>query len=503
MDDPLHNKAKYLYVDAHDYARLLQAAASGQALWQPTRVDVGGDIGDCGQISNGKFFKSFNIFKNDSGSPSLRFLYDERSVKAAGHVQETPYPNVDIVKSQHMINFSMGFDVSAETIPDVLDISVDANVAWENSELAFLQYCGARRIVKDSSPVLRHHIQQYLTHHDAELRAHLRTPPGCRLVVLTRVVLSPSFLGGLARQTSSTIAAKSKLNVFNRIGGAFRLSATETWSQPINTQLPALSPAQAPLQDASQAQSPPDNPESSQSPQSPSQLPSGGDPSRAQFPLKDLARYSRPPVAEAVPVPGAGAAAASGSTSARAPEAPGDPTLYCVVVEAAAAKKWDVFRSKFRIRRREKTTQQDTKRPPAGVSSPQTANNASTGPSADPSAGPSTVNGTAPVDEDAVFTATTSDSLSVLMKRALEANPAVDVVIASWDILTSSQVLLHHASYHNSFCPPSQTYDDLGVRTDVEPVLNIGPNSTRPQFIDACFDGSGNFACQTSLPSHD
>ncbi|EJD51622.1 hypothetical protein AURDEDRAFT_111728 [Auricularia subglabra TFB-10046 SS5] len=172
MADPLHTDTKVLHANAHDYARLLVSAAEGHALWRPTSVSQAGRLGDAGQIVGGRFFKYFNVLETHLVSGLPRFRFNAQN-DAKYILEPETTDNIDILKSQHDIRISLGFDAEATAPPAEVDISVDADVVWQKSELAFLKFLGPNRTEEEFSYALILRIRRYLADNDAGIRAAL------------------------------------------------------------------------------------------------------------------------------------------------------------------------------------------------------------------------------------------------------------------------------------------------------------------------------------------
>ncbi|EJD51695.1 hypothetical protein AURDEDRAFT_120955 [Auricularia subglabra TFB-10046 SS5] len=205
ISDVVHIDPRAVDANTHDYARLLVRAAEGHALRDPTPADEHGQIGDCGQITNGRFSKYFNIFDPSERFQHLRF---ERGDKSDTHKDQCS--NRNALTSQHSVRVSLGFDADTGLAPvgQPIDISVNAGVTWEKSELAFLQFLGDQRIVETCNPDLHQRILGWLMAHDDDIRVIMGSVQGT-LVVLTSVTHSRSWLGGVARQSSSNVGIRS------------------------------------------------------------------------------------------------------------------------------------------------------------------------------------------------------------------------------------------------------------------------------------------------------
>lgn len=183
MADRLQEDATVLNADAHAYTRLLAPAAPGYALWQPTDVEVSGKLGDCGQITDGRFYKYFNILSEGTGYPRFE----------GASTQDVPPPAPEM-KSQSDIGLSMGGHEASSR----KTASIEAHKTWTNNEFAFLQLIG-KCASSEFTPETKDRIQDYLIQNDSEIRNRLGDVPGT-IVILTRVVHAQSWVGAVARK---------------------------------------------------------------------------------------------------------------------------------------------------------------------------------------------------------------------------------------------------------------------------------------------------------------
>ncbi|EJD51624.1 kinase-like protein [Auricularia subglabra TFB-10046 SS5] len=309
MSDTILDDVKILHARAHDYARLLASAAEGHVLWQPTKVDVAGKLGDCGQITDGRFYKYFNVFDADSGFPHIEFdaQYDKI-------ITTQRPPDTNLIKSQPDIDILLEGEPGLH--PSLMRASVGADVPWRNGELAFVQLLGDCKSM-DFTPAPKRKIMDYLVKYHSEIRERLGDVPGT-IVVLTSVVHSTSWLGAIARQGPPRRLRSRWLDQFQA-----RTAPRSTHKGP--TSQPTVAVAQAPED-------------------------------KRRLSLGNFGQYTRGPADQ-------------------------PDEHYCVVV--------------------------------------------------------GTMQGNAiPTAADAIRDSTTSDALSKLLDRTLQANPSAEEGVASWDVLT-------------------------------------------------------------------
>ncbi|KZW02655.1 hypothetical protein EXIGLDRAFT_732904 [Exidia glandulosa HHB12029] len=135
MSDALRRNSGTQRLLPNEYSRQLQAICGGHALWAPRRVENGGgSLGDAGYISQGSFYKEFNVYEDPPSSttplarPTVGVYMNEQF-------------NMPIMQSSQESRVELRLKGSSDVVPlplAVAPLSVEPSVVLQREKLAFL-----------------------------------------------------------------------------------------------------------------------------------------------------------------------------------------------------------------------------------------------------------------------------------------------------------------------------------------------------------------------------
>ncbi|KZV97041.1 hypothetical protein EXIGLDRAFT_747306 [Exidia glandulosa HHB12029] len=210
MSDPLHTDLHVGRTFPKEYSRLLFPVCGAHALWAPRlSQDGGGALGDVGMIVNGRFWKDFNVFEHDEEQNSSPL-----TLPANRFNRDQSY-NTSIMSSSRDSTIEFHITGSTEIVGlplQTLDVQPEVNLARAQDGLAFL-----------APPVPTRWDGMHPSLH-IELGAWLATQCQTRpelegRVIVTEVVRSSGYVGGLVLSRSTEVSANLSL------GGAVTASA--------------------------------------------------------------------------------------------------------------------------------------------------------------------------------------------------------------------------------------------------------------------------------------